>query len=138
MHCVHYPKVAGAIPGPCCPLALDRKGLRAATGRILMGGDRCSDAKSCRTAPNAMRNPMSDDITFERLRDIIADTLKVDKEKVVLEASFTDDLKADSLDLVELIMAFEDNYGVEIPDEAAQQIRTVALALEYVKSHGTH
>ncbi|NBT95426.1 MAG: acyl carrier protein, partial [Chloroflexi bacterium] len=73
-------------------------------------------------------------MTFERLRDIIADTLKVDKEKVVLEASFTDDLKADSLDLVELIMAFEDNYGVEIPDEAAQQIRTVALALEYVKS----
>ena len=72
--------------------------------------------------------------TYERLRDIIADTLKVDKEKVTAEASFTDDLKADSLDLVELIMAFEDEYGVEIPDEDAQKIRTVGEALAYVQS----
>jgi acyl carrier protein len=72
--------------------------------------------------------------TYERLRDIIAETLKVDKEKVVSEASFTDDLKADSLDLVELIMAFEDEYGVEIPDEDAQKIRTVGQALEYVQT----
>ena len=71
--------------------------------------------------------------TYERLRDIIAETLKVDKEKVIAEASFTDDLKADSLDLVELIMAFEDEYGVEIPDEDAQKIRTVGQALEYVQ-----
>jgi acyl carrier protein len=78
---------------------------------------------------------MSEDVTFERLRDIIADTLKVDKEKVTREASFQDDLKADSLDLVELIMAFEDEYGVEIPDEDAQKIRTVEQALEYVQAH---
>ena len=78
---------------------------------------------------------MSENVTFERLRDIIADTLKVDKEKVTREASFQDDLKADSLDLVELIMAFEDEYGVEIPDEDAQKIRTVDQALEYVQSH---
>jgi acyl carrier protein len=78
---------------------------------------------------------MSENVTFERLRDIIADTLKVDKEKVTREASFQDDLKADSLDLVELIMAFEDEYGVEIPDEDAQKIRTVNQALEYVQSH---
>ena len=71
--------------------------------------------------------------TYERLRDIISETLKVDKEKVTPEASFTDDLKADSLDLVELIMAFEDEYGVEIPDEDAQKIRTVGQALEYVQ-----
>ena len=78
---------------------------------------------------------MNDTATFERLRDIIADTLKVDKDKVTPEASFTDDLKADSLDLVELIMAFEDEYGVEIPDEDAQKIRTVADALTYVEQH---
>jgi len=77
---------------------------------------------------------MADSATYERLRDIIADTLKVDKEKVVPEASFADDLKADSLDLVELIMAFEDEYGVEIPDEDAQKIRTVGNALEYVQN----
>ncbi len=76
----------------------------------------------------------TDSATFERLRDIIADTLKVDKERVTPEASFTDDLKADSLDLVELIMAFEDEYGVEIPDEDAQKIRTVGNALEYVQA----
>jgi acyl carrier protein len=78
---------------------------------------------------------MADSATFERLRDIIADTLKVEKDKVTMEASFQDDLKADSLDLVELIMAFEDEYGVEIPDEDAQKIRTVAQALEYVQTH---
>jgi acyl carrier protein len=76
---------------------------------------------------------MTDSATYERLRDIIADTLKVDREKVTAEASFSDDLKADSLDLVELIMAFEDEYGVEIPDEEAQNIRTVGQALEYVQ-----
>lgn len=79
---------------------------------------------------------MSDNVTFERLRDIIAETLKVDKDRITLEASFQDDLKADSLDLVELIMAFEDEYGVEIPDEEAQKIRTVGQAQEYVTAHG--
>jgi acyl carrier protein len=78
---------------------------------------------------------MSDTATFDRLRDIIADTLKVDRDKVTQEASFTDDLKADSLDLVELIMAFEDEYGVEIPDEDAQKIRTVGEAFTYVQEH---
>ena len=77
---------------------------------------------------------MTESATFERLRDIIADTLKVERDRVTLEASFTDDLKADSLDLVELIMAFEDEYGVEIPDEDAQKIRTVGQAFEYVQA----
>jgi acyl carrier protein len=76
---------------------------------------------------------MADTAAYDRLRDIIAETLKVDKESVTPEASFADDLKADSLDLVELIMAFEDEYGVEIPDEDAQKIRTVGQALEYVQ-----
>lgn len=60
----------------------------------------------------------------------------MERERVTEEASFTDDLKADSLDLVELIMAFEDEYGVEIPDEDAQNIRTVGQALEYVRTQG--
>ena len=77
---------------------------------------------------------MADSATYERLRDIIAETLKVEREKVTPEASFADDLKADSLDLVELIMAFEDEYGVEIPDEDAQKIRTVGQALDYVQN----
>jgi acyl carrier protein len=78
---------------------------------------------------------MTDSATIDRLREIIAETLKVDKERVTPEASFTDDLKADSLDLVELIMAFEDEYGVEIPDEDAQKLRTVGDALTYVQEH---
>lgn len=80
---------------------------------------------------------MSDDATFERLREIISNTLKVERDQVTLGATFSDDLKADSLDLVELIMAFEEEYGVEIPDEEARKITTVGSALEYVKAHGT-
>ncbi len=64
---------------------------------------------------------MNDNVTFERLQDIIAETLKVDKEQVTAEASFQDDLKADSLDLVELIMAFEDEYGVECPTKTRRR-----------------
>lgn len=77
---------------------------------------------------------MSDStVTFENLREVIANTLKVDAEQITEEASFVDDLKADSLDLVELIMAFEDEYGVEIPDDDSQAIRTVGNAIEYVQ-----
>ncbi len=71
----------------------------------------------------------------ERLRKIIADQLGVDEDKVTADAHFIEDLNADSLDLVELIMAFEDEYGVEIPDEDAQKIRTVGQAFEYVQAH---
>jgi acyl carrier protein len=61
--------------------------------------------------------------------------LGVDPEKVKPEATFTDDLGADSLDTVELIMAFEEEFGVEIPDEAAEKIRTVGDAIAYLKEH---
>jgi acyl carrier protein len=70
---------------------------------------------------------------FEKFRSIIAEQLGVDVEKVTPEASFTENLEADSLDLVELIMAFEEEYGMEISDEDAQKLKTVGEAWNYVK-----
>ncbi|MBN1656822.1 MAG: acyl carrier protein [Anaerolineae bacterium] len=69
---------------------------------------------------------------YERVRKIIVEQLGVDPDKVTLEARFKEDLEADSLDLVELIMAFEDEFGGEISDEEAQQIKTVGGAVEYL------
>lgn len=71
--------------------------------------------------------------SYEKFRGIITEQLGVEVEKVTPEASFTEDLQADSLDLVELIMAFEEEYGMEIPDEDAQKLRTVGEAWNYVK-----
>jgi acyl carrier protein len=76
---------------------------------------------------------MSD--TFEEIKTIIVDLLGVDEEKVTLDARFREDLEADSLDLVELIMAFEDKFGGEISDEDAQGITTVGEAVKYVQTH---
>jgi acyl carrier protein len=72
--------------------------------------------------------------TFERVQAIIVDQLDVDPEDVTMEASFKDDLDADSLDLVELIMAFEEEFGGEISDEKAQEIVTVGDVVEYLDS----
>ena len=72
---------------------------------------------------------------FEDIKAVIVEVLGVDAEEVTLEASFQEDLEADSLDLVELIMAFEDKFGEEIPDEDAQQITTVGAAVAYVEQH---
>ncbi|MFN5058500.1 MAG: acyl carrier protein [Chloroflexota bacterium] len=71
-----------------------------------------------------------------RLKKIIAERLGVKEEQIVPSASFADDLKADSLDLVELIMALEEEFGVDIPDDEAEKILTVADALNYVDAHG--
>jgi acyl carrier protein len=73
---------------------------------------------------------MSD--TAERVKKIVVDHLGVDAEKVTLEASFIDDLGADSLDTVELVMAFEEEFGVEIPDDAAETIMTVGDAVSFL------
>lgn len=70
---------------------------------------------------------------FEKVKGIIVEQLGVDPDKVTLEARFNEDLEADSLDLVELIMAFEDEFGGEISDEEAQQIKTVGQAVDYLK-----
>ena len=70
----------------------------------------------------------------QQMVDIIVEQLSVDKEKVVSGASFVDDLGADSLDLVELIMAMEEEFDVEIPDEEAEKITTVQNAIEFVNN----
>jgi acyl carrier protein len=73
--------------------------------------------------------------TFEQVKEIIVDLLNVDEAKVTLEARFREDLEADSLDLVELIMAFEDKFGGEISDEDAQKISTVGDVVKYINEH---
>ncbi len=76
---------------------------------------------------------MSD--TEARVKKIVVEHLSVDEEKVVSNASFIDDLGADSLDTVELVMAFEEEFGVEIPDDAAETIQTVNDAVVYLDKH---
>ncbi len=73
---------------------------------------------------------------FEQVKNIIVEQLGVPEEKVVPEARFREDLEADSLDLVELIMAFEDTFGGRISDEDARGIETVGDAVAYLKEHG--
>ena len=72
---------------------------------------------------------------FERVKNVIVDQLSVDADEVTLEASFVDDLGADSLDVVELIMGLETEFDIEIPDEDAEKMSTVGDAVEYIKSH---
>jgi acyl carrier protein len=70
--------------------------------------------------------------TFQEVKDVIVELLGVDESKVTLEARFREDLEADSLDLVEMIMAFEDKFGSEISDEDAQKISTVGDIVKYI------
>lgn len=72
---------------------------------------------------------------FEKVRDVIVDQLGVEPDEVTLESSFIDDLGADSLDIVELIMALEEEFDMEIPDEEAEKMTTVGDVVEYIKSH---
>ena len=71
----------------------------------------------------------------DKVKSIIVEQLGVDEEEVTPDASFVDDLGADSLDTVELVMALEEEFETEIPDEDAEKITTVQLAIDYVKSH---
>ena len=76
---------------------------------------------------------MSD--TADRVKKIVVEHLGVDADKVKADASFIDDLGADSLDTVELVMAFEEEFGIEIPDDAAEKIQTVGDAIGFIKSN---
>jgi acyl carrier protein len=71
----------------------------------------------------------------EKVKSIIAEQLSVDEEEVTNDASFVDDLGADSLDVVELVMAFEEEFGIEIPDDDAEKITKVKDAIDYIDSH---
>ena len=71
----------------------------------------------------------------QKVKEIIVEQLGVDADEVTAEASFTDDLGADSLDIVELVMAFEEEFGIEIPDEDAEKISTVKDAVNYIDEH---
>ena len=71
---------------------------------------------------------------FSKVKEIVVEQLGVDEEDVTPDASFIDDLGADSLDIVELIMAFEEEFDIEIPDEDAEKITTVGEAIEYIES----
>ena len=76
---------------------------------------------------------MSEDVS-SKVKKIVADQLGIDESKVTEESSFIDDLGADSLDTVELVMAFEEKFGIEIPDDAAETIQTVQNAIDYIES----
>lgn len=70
--------------------------------------------------------------TFDKVRDIVVEQLGVEADEVTIESTFIDDLGADSLDIVELIMAFEEEFNIEIPDEAAEKIKTVQDVVTYI------
>ncbi len=72
---------------------------------------------------------------FDKVKEIIVDQLGVEEDEVTLESSFIEDLGADSLDIVELIMALEEEFGMEIPDDEAEKISTVNDAVEYIREN---
>lgn len=73
--------------------------------------------------------------TFDKVKEVIIDKLGVEEDKVILEASFVDDLGADSLDTVELIMQLEEEFSIEIPDEDAEKMTTVKSTIDYIDAH---
>jgi acyl carrier protein len=78
---------------------------------------------------------MSNDELVQKVKDLIAESLGVKKSEVVSAASFIDDLNADSLDIVELVMTIEKEFDIEIPDDEAEKIRTVQDAVDYIVAH---
>lgn len=72
---------------------------------------------------------------FEEIKTIVAENLGVEEDSITMESSFKDDLKADSLDLFEMVMALEENYGIEIPTDDLGQFETVADVIDYIQSH---
>lgn len=74
-------------------------------------------------------------MVFEKVKTLLVDQLSVDEEKVTMEASITEDLGADSLDVVDLVMSLEEEFGLEIPDEDVENIKTVGDIVKYIEDH---
>jgi acyl carrier protein len=91
-------------------------------------------SRALRNGGRTTRREVMSDIE-QRVKKIVVEHLGVEESKVNPEANFIDDLGADSLDTVELVMAFEEEFGVEIPDEAAEKIQTVKNAIEYIEKN---
>lgn len=79
---------------------------------------------------------MEHDETLEKVREVVIEQLNVEEDDVTEDATFIDDLGADSLDIVELVMALEETFGISIPDEEAENIKTVGDAVEYIQANG--
>lgn len=92
-------------------------------------GRRC-DHMELKTEKNREKKEM-----FEEIKTIVAENLGVEEDSITMETSFKDDLKADSLDLFEMVMALEETYGIEIPSDDLGQLETVADVIDYVESH---
>src|SRR5688500_14488592 len=100
--------------------------------RALTKSDLQPSHRIARAARKLKRRKTSMSETADRVKKIVVEHLGVEADKVTEDASFIDDLGADSLDIVELVMAFEEEFGVEIPDDAAEKIATVKDAIDYI------
>ena len=117
-----------AVPDELC---YERRNLRSHTQTGTLQRPLPRAGTSCGNNLERHQNTMSD--TAERVKKIVVEHLNVDAEKVTESASFIEDLGADSLDTVELVMAFEEEFGIEIPDDAAESIVTVGDAVKYIE-----
>lgn len=101
----------------------------------MTAGCQSPGARIVGVAINRVGVRMSNEVLVQKVKDIIAETLGVKKSEVVPTASFIDDLNADSLDIVELVMTIEKEFDIEIPDDEAEKIRTVQDAVDYIVAH---
>ena len=119
--------------GPRIPAGLPHAGLAAGPGFLY-----CNDyAAPISVGFQTKQNLMSDKPIEERVKEIIVKELSVNPEQVTPTASFIEDLGADSLDTVELVMAFEEEFGVEVPDEEAEKLQTVGDVVKYIEANST-
>jgi len=125
-----------AGPAPTVPASQHGQGARAAPATIA-SADRAATTTQPVGQVAACWEVVGVASVFERVRSIVAERLGVDEDKVTMEAEFIGDLNADSLDLVEVIMAIEQEFDIEIKDEDAENIRTVGDAVTFLEEHAT-